>query len=87
MLSSEDFQDYDEHWRPLRQHGEALLMTRHMLFVGYSLTDENFVRLAAMLAAVREANRATPDASNDGLVGTGLTLLTEPRLADEGRRT
>jgi len=41
IFSSEDYETYDEVWRPLVSIVQALLITRHMLFVGYSLTDSN----------------------------------------------
>jgi hypothetical protein len=82
VLSSEDFEHFDDEWRPLASIVQALLMTRHMLFVGYSLTDATFVRLARDVSRLlRDATTAMPGASSERLLGTVLSLLTEPSLA------
>ncbi len=71
---------------PLR-HGalfglvQAMLMTRHMLFVGYSLTDEDFHKL---VDEVRSARRGVnggvgPDTEP---FGTVLTLFDDPLFGD-----
>jgi hypothetical protein len=56
---------------------QALLVTRHMLFVGFSLNDDNFHRIAG---AVRRALRAPGDAAS--VFGTALSLTHNPLLAE-----
>lgn len=72
VLSRGDYLDYDARHRPLASMVQALLMTRHMVFVGFSLVDENFVRLAHDVQALMgSAAGARP-------VGTVLSLLPDP---------
>lgn len=53
---------------------QAMLMTRHMLFVGYSLNDDTFHRV---MHEVRQARSGVP-----GKVGTALVLFDDPLLAE-----
>ena len=56
---------------------QAMLLTRHMLFVGYSLSDEDFHQL------VHEVRRARPQDNPDPKkLGTVLTLFDDPLFAD-----
>jgi hypothetical protein len=48
---------------------QGLLMTRHVLFAGFSLADENFLHLVDEVRRVRE---------DDRILGTALALLDEP---------
>lgn len=52
---------------------QAMLMTRHMLFVGYSLSDEDFHQL------MHEVRSALPDPSH---LGTSVTLFDDPLFAE-----
>jgi hypothetical protein len=52
---------------------QAMLMTRHMLFVGYSLNDDTFHKV---MHDVRQARNTT-----SGQLGTVLTLFPDPLLA------
>lgn len=53
---------------------QAMLMTRHMLFVGYSLTDDTFHRV---MHEVRRARRG-----HEGPVGTALVLFRDDLLEE-----
>jgi len=61
-----------------RQHGalmglvQGLLMMRHMMFIGYSLSDEDFQEL------IHEVRRALGHQRNAKPIGTVLTLETDP---------
>lgn len=46
VLTRSDFVRYDSRSRPMGSVVQALLLTRHLLVVGASLTDDNFLRLA-----------------------------------------
>ena len=48
---------------------QGLLMTRHVLFAGFSLADENFLYLVDEVRRVRE---------DDRILGTALALVDEP---------
>ncbi len=45
VFSRDEFLGYDTLWRPLASVLQSAMLTKHVLFVGYSLMDENFVRL------------------------------------------
>ena len=53
---------------------QAMLMTRHMLFVGYSLTDDSFHQV---MHEVRQARAGVP-----GKVGTAIVLFDDPLLEE-----
>ena len=76
VLSRRDFVLYDSTWRPVGSAVQSLMLSRHLLVVGASLTDDNLLRLAHEVMAFRTANVAEPEP-----IGTVLTL--EPRRAAE----
>ena len=75
VLSRDEFLGYDALWRPLASMVQTAMMTRHVLFVGFSLNDENFVRLG------RDVSLLLGRMKLDRVVGTVLTLRHEPMLA------
>ena len=74
VLGREAFLGYDARWRPLASLVQAAMMTRHLLFVGYSLKDENFVRLGRDVSLLLKSMELPRE------VGTVLTLWPEPML-------
>lgn len=50
---------------------QAMLLTRHMLFVGYSLRDEDFHEV------IHDVRRALPTSVRDDQLGTALTLFDD----------
>jgi hypothetical protein len=74
VLSRDEFLGYDTLWRPLASMVQTSMMTRHVLFVGFSLNDENFVRLG------RDVSLLLGRMKLDRVVGTVLTLRHEPML-------
>ena len=76
MLSRDDYLSYDAMWRPLASVVQSAMMIRHVLFMGYSLTDDNFVRLG------RDVSLLLAPVGVDRLVGTVLTLDEEPMLQE-----
>lgn len=52
VLSREDYLRFEGEGAALAGIVQALLLTRHMLFVGYSLSDDNFHRLVHQVRAV-----------------------------------
>ncbi len=46
VLTRSDFVRYDSRSRPMGSVVQSLMLTRHLLVVGASLTDDNFLRLA-----------------------------------------
>lgn len=72
VLNRDEFLGYDHLWRPLAGMLQATMLTRHLVFVGYSLEDENFVRLGRSVSALlRSMNHRKP-------VGTVLTPESKP---------
>jgi hypothetical protein len=66
VLTRRQFVSFDAQTRPAGALLQTLLMTRHVLFVGASLTDDNVVRLAYEVERYR---------SHYGLTGEVGTLL------------
>ncbi|MDP9408622.1 MAG: SIR2 family protein [Actinomycetota bacterium] len=57
---------------------QSVLLTRHMLFVGFSLVDEHFVRVAHPVSALLREARGGDEPY---LVGTALSLVDDPLRA------
>jgi hypothetical protein len=73
VLTREHYVEYGGGNAPLTGLVQAMLMTRHMLIVGFSLLDDNFARLAHQ---VRQVLRHSEP--GDRKVGTVLALQREP---------
>lgn len=69
VLARRDFVRYDATWRPVGAVVQSLMLSRHLLVVGASLTDDNLLRLAHEVMAFRSANVTAPEP-----IGTVLTL-------------
>jgi len=76
VLTRDDYFRYNERRAALAGILQALLVTRHMLFVGFSLRDENFHRV---MHDVRKAIRP-PGSSPRDPFGTALLLRQYPFL-------
>jgi SIR2-like domain len=74
VLTREDYLEYGRTRGALLGIVQALLITRHMLFVGFSLDDDNFIRIAH---DVRSAVRRPAGVSRPKF-GTVLTLVEDP---------
>jgi hypothetical protein len=80
VLTREDYLGYAKQRAALAGIVQALLITRHMLFVGFSLTDDNFHRIAdAVRRAVRSSAQSTGEATP---FGTTLTLVRRPLVEE-----
>lgn len=71
VLTREDYLRFHENRSALAGIVQALLLTRHMLFVGFGFTDDNFHRIAH---AVRSALRGDDPAATPEPFGTNLVL-------------
>jgi len=84
VFSRKDYDTYETSWGPLRSIVQALLMTRHVLFVGYSLKDENFKRLTE---EVRDLFKKEAEPSSDNsapqVLGTIVTLQPERETTEQ----
>lgn len=74
VLTREEFLEYDVGRSALSGVVQALLLTRHVLFVGLSLLDDNLVRIAHRAGQVRPVGA--------GVVGTTLSLRSDPLRAE-----
>ena len=81
VLTREDYLRYADRRAALAGIVQALLITRHMLFVGFSLTDDNFQRIVDDVhKAIRgpEEHPTTPSSP----FGTALLLHRDPLLEE-----
>lgn len=85
VLTREDFLRYSDNRGALAGIVQALLITRHMLFVGFSLTDDNFLRIADEVRKVVHKAGAGDQGGSRTPFGTALLLGHShllPRLWD-----
>ncbi|MEK8226511.1 SIR2 family protein [Oerskovia sp. M15] len=54
VLSRSSFVRYDTRWKPVGSLVQSLMMTKHLLVVGASMTDDNLLRFAYEVAGLRE---------------------------------
>lgn len=73
VLTRDDYLSYPEQRGALRGIVQALLLTRHMLFVGFSMNDDNFARIAHDVRRVT----ALADLAEDVELGTVLSLFQD----------
>jgi len=79
VLTRDDYLSYEERRAALAGIVQALLITRHMLFVGFSLADDNFHRIVHEVRTAVGASDLRPDPEP---FATALTLERAP-LAEE----
>ena len=60
VLTAQDFQQHSVQNGALHGVVQGLLLTSHLLFVGFSFTDKSFLRLAESVARVLSKARGTP---------------------------
>lgn len=75
VLARSDYLGYDAQRGALAGIVQALLLTRHMLFVGFSLTDDNFHRMVHAVRQVLASQRA--GCAEDQRLGTALALSND----------
>lgn len=81
ILTREDYASFDERWRPVASILQALLVTRYVLFVGFSLDDENFTRLGTDVSRLLSETTGADGTVMHREVGTVLTLGPRPELS------
>jgi len=77
VLSRDDYLRFEGEGVALAGIVQAMLLTRHMLFVGYSLSDDNFYRLVHQVRTAIGSSDRSPDV----MFGTVLTPRA-PSLGD-----
>lgn len=80
VLTREDYLRYADRRAALAGIVQALLITRHMLFVGFSLTDDNFHQI---VDAVRKAIRGVEGrTTTEDPFGTAMLLVKDELLEE-----
>ncbi|MEZ5281760.1 MAG: SIR2 family protein [Acidimicrobiales bacterium] len=80
VLSRSDYLRFEDSSQALAGLVHAMLLTRHLLFVGYSLSDDNFHRIVHQVQATLSESRA----AGDDTTPFGTVLTSErPRLVHE----
>lgn len=72
VLTRSDYDKLAQERAPLHGVVESLMMTGHLLFVGFGLYDDDYVTLAEGVAKTREASDVAPSLRPE--VGTALAL-------------
>jgi hypothetical protein len=75
VLTRGQFIGYDSRWRPVGSVFQSLLMIRQLLVVGASLSDDNVLRLAHEVRALRQRHEI------EGLLGHVVSLGQPPLRA------
>lgn len=74
VLTRQDYLRYAERRAALAGIVQTLLITRHMLFVGFSLEDDNFLRIADAVRKALHGDGAPPCGERERLMGSSLVL-------------
>lgn len=84
VLSREQYFDLEHEGAAITAVLQAVLLTRHLLVVGYGLSDETFHRIVHDVRKARRApgRRALLGAAGQRRVGTGLLVEPSPLLSD-----
>src|SRR5262249_24393238 len=77
VLTREDYLRYEQRRVALAGIVQAMLLTRHMLFVGFSLNDDNFHKVADAVRRARD-----PKQQGRSRFGTVLKLAREPYVEE-----
>lgn len=80
ILTREDYTSFDERWRPVASIVQALLVARYVMFVGFSLEDDNFIRLGTDVSRLLSETTTPDGAVSHREVGSVLTLGPRPEL-------
>lgn len=83
VLTREDCLRYQHRWAALAGIVQALLVTRHMLFVGFSLADDNFHRIVDDVRKLVRAPGETPAEPFGTALMLEQDLLLEELWRDE----
>ena len=80
VLTRQNYLRYAERNAALAGIVQAMLITKHMLFLGFSLRDDNFLRIVDQVR--RAVHPEDHDGSSEDRLGTALMLFENPLLAD-----
>ena len=80
VLTRKNYLRYAERNAALAGIVQAMLITKHMLFLGFSLRDDNFLRIVDQVR--RAVHPTEPDAGGGDRLGTAIMLYDNPLLSD-----
>jgi hypothetical protein len=84
VLTESDYKELERHGRALAGVVQALMLTGHLLFVGFSLAEKDFLALATGVRQVRQ--QADTDAGRETtFAGTALALTPDDIKQDAWR--
>lgn len=78
VVSRSDYLRFSTEQNALSGVVQSLLFTRHMLFVGFSLVDENFIRIADEVTRLLDRYSGGDDDGQERRLGTTLGLHQDP---------
>ena len=82
VLTRDAFVHYDSRWKPVGAVVQSLMMTKHLMIVGASLTDDNLIRFAHEVAGLRR-QLATADSPPAETADIGTVISLSPDRAFE----
>jgi hypothetical protein len=82
VLTREDYLRYETRRAALAGLVQALLLTQHILFVGFSLSDDNFIRIADAVRRAIRGDEAYPAGAAVEPFGTVTVLQRDQFLED-----
>lgn len=78
VFTKEQYESFERDGGPLKAVLQALLLTRHLIFVGYSMRDSDFIHMAQEVARILRDRHATYTT-----VGTVLALTPLPTPTED----
>jgi len=75
VMTTADYQRHEMAGQALHGVVHSLMLTSHLLFVGFSMIDANFLKMAAAVSRVRELADISPD--GQARAGTALALTRD----------
>ncbi|MGF0117445.1 SIR2 family protein [Promicromonospora sp. Marseille-Q5078] len=75
VLSRSSFVHYDSRWKPVGSLVQSLMLTKHLLVIGASMTDDNLLRFAYEVAGLRESIEKTDRGRPE--IGTVVSLAVD----------
>ncbi|WP_336724662.1 SIR2 family protein [Cellulosimicrobium cellulans] len=75
VLSRSSFVHYDSRWKPVGSLVQSLMLTKHLLVVGASMTDDNLLRFAYEVAGLRASIQTSGSAAPE--IGTVVHLADD----------
>jgi hypothetical protein len=83
IFTKQDYIRYADRFAALSGIVQTMLLTRHMLFVGFSLDDDNFQRI---FDTVRRAHATQMDTSSSLLEPPNNKILEDSPKASKGKK-